>query len=500
MDRAVGWYKPEYFSDYAQLIAGWVVEFYQQYRQAPGETIHHIYTIQKENIPPAMASNVATYLANLNGYPHNFNLEYLLDNTREFFKRRSYEYLFNQGRELVKAGRLDEAIQLHEDFRAVARATSKWENPFDTEVINAHFREDNSEYQVLKFRDALGELVGPLERNWLVAFMGPMKRGKSFWCEESIFAGLAQQKRVAYINLEMPDRAIRRREYKRMTALPDLPAVYYMPKFDCILNQYGGCTMVERTGGGVLIHGNEAPNYMPGHPWKVCTFCRDNRLYIKKTYGHNKYEPAVWYSYTNKLAITADAVLKEAANAKMLLSDNLRQITYPAYSATLDDVRRDLDNLIYAQKFYPDIVVLDYADILGSEGSYTQERHRLDNIWKRLKQAAGEMSALWITATQTNRKGMERKDIKEIDTAEDIRKMAHVDAMYGLNLAEHERGKHVTRISQLANRHKEAEAKQVVVLHQLQLGLPYLDSAWRPIPKTKDEQNGQPEVPPLSPK
>lgn len=484
MDHAVGWYRPEYFSDYAQLVADWVVDYYRQYRQAPGETIQNIYTVKKDEIPPAMAVNVATYLSTLNTRD-GFNLDYMLDTARGFFKRRSYEYLFNRGRELIKAGRVDEAIALHEDFRAVAQATSGWENPFDEQVINAHFREDASEYQVLEFKGVLGQLVGPLERNWLVAFMGPMKRGKSFWCEEAIFAGLARQKKVAYINLEMPDRTVRTREYKRITAMPDRPAQYLIPQFDCMLNQNGLCGppySEMRTGLGVLTHGNETPHYHTGHPWKVCTFCRDNKLHVKKQYGENPFVPAVWYSTVNKLGLSAGAVLKEADNLKMLSGDSLRQITYPAYSATMDDVRRDLDELIYAHKFYPDIVVLDYADILGSEQSYRQERHRLDNIWKRLKQAAAEMAALWVTATQTNRKGMERKDIRETDTAEDIRKMAHVDAMYGINLAEHERGRHFTRISQLASRHKEISSKQVVVLHQLQLGMPYLDSEWRPPP------------------
>lgn len=496
MDRAINWYRPEYFTDYAQLIADWVVDYYRQYRQAPGKTIQNIYNIEKEKIPPALAANVATYLTNLStqyDQRTGFNVEYLLDTTRQYFKRRSYEHLFNQGRELIKAGQVDEAIALHEEFRGVAQATSSWENPFDPKVINDHFREDTSEYQVLKYRGALGQLVGPLERNWLVAFMGPMKRGKSFWCEESIFAGLAMRRKVAYINLEMPDRTVRSREYKRITALPDKANRYILPQFDCMKNQLGMCALQERTGVGTLVSGDIVPQYTPGHPWKVCTFCRDNRAYIKKTYGRSSWVPTIWYSYVNKLGISAEAVLKDAENTKVMLGDNLRQITYPAYSATVEDIRRDLEELMYAHGFYPDIVVLDYADILGSERSYNQERHRLDNIWKRLKQAAGEMRALWITATQTNRKGMERRRIKQIDTAEDIRKMAHIDAMLGINQTKAEQERYYTRISMLANRHREATSKQVAVLHQLQLGLPYLDSEFYP-DQSKQDAESEPKI------
>lgn len=482
MSRAAAWYKPEYFKDYAQLIAGWVMEYYRQYKEAPGQTIQHIYTIEKENIPPAMAVNVATYLSNLSTqYGNNgFNLDYLLDTARKFFRRRSYEYFYSTGRDLIRAGRVEEAITLHDDFRNVIQATSGWENPFDEKVINDHFREDLSEYQVLSFRGVLNELIGPLERSWLVAFMGPMKRGKSFWCEEAIFAGLSQQKRVAYINLEMPGRAVRTREYKRITALPERNSRYVLPQFDCLLNQTGVCVLPERTGGGILVQDDQPPQYTPGHPWRVCTYCREHRSEIRQKYNRNSYAAAIWFSHVNKLSLNPGAVHKEAQNLKMLSGDHLRQKTYPAYSATVEDVRRDLDDLMYAERFYPDIVVLDYADILGSERSFDHERHRLDNIWKRLKQAAAEMGALWITATQTNRRGMERHSVKQTDTAEDIRKMAHVDAMWGLNQTEDDRQQYFTRISQLASRHREAADREVMVLHQLQLGLPYLDSEWYP--------------------
>jgi hypothetical protein len=486
LEQTVGWYREDYFEDYAQVIAGWVVRYFDEYREAPGATIQNIYTVEKDNLPPALAVNVATYLTNLSTAHQGAqpNERYLLDTAQQYFKRKGYERMFTTGRELLKAGRVDEAIALHDDFRSVVRATSNWENPFDPKVIRDHFREPDTSYQVLEYRGALGRMIGPLERNWLVAFMGPMKRGKSFWCEESIFAGLAGRKKVAYINLEMPNRTVRSREYKRITALPDKMGRYIIPQFDCQLNQYGVCNLSTRTGAGALIAADAitAPEYVVGHPWQVCTWCRDNAGALLSAGEVNTFAAGVWYSHTNKMDLRVADALREADSLQMLCGDSLRQITYPAYSATVDDVRRDIDELIYAHKFYPDIVVLDYADILGSEQSYNQERHRLDNIWKRLKQAAGEMDALWITATQTNRKGLEKmsgsaakmKNVSQVDTAEDIRKMAHVDAMFAINRGDHEL--HYTRMSHLANRHRDVSPQQVVVLHQLELGLPYMDS------------------------
>lgn len=485
LEQVQGAYRPEYFVDYARLIADWVFAYWRDYRQAPGRTIQNIYNVEQANVPAAIAENVATYLGNLSTQYEQtatLNIPYLVNSAQEFFRRRSYEYLFNAGRELIQAGRLDDAIQLHTDFRGTMADTSRWENPLDPAVISEHFSQDPHEFQVLQFHGKLGHLVGPMERSSLVAFMGPMKRGKSFWCEESIFAGISQHRRVAYINLEMPGRSVKQREYKRITGLPDRAGYFVLPQFDCMLNQTGVCNLPCRMGTGILRVGNAPmPHYSAGHPWAACTYCRENRREILRTYGRNSYQAAVWYSRIARQAVDSVTVQARAADYMMLYGDNLRQITFPAYSATVDDVRSGLDELEYVHKFYPDIVVLDYADILASEQSYSQERNRLDNIWKRLKRAAAEMDALWITATQTNRTGLEHYKLSQTDTAEDIRKLAHVDTMLAINRTDEE--EHFTRITKMVERNLETPLYQVAVLHQLGLGLPFIDSEIFPVPR-----------------
>jgi len=477
MDKAARWYKPEYFTDYARLIATWAVDYYREYREAPGKHIQNIYAVEKENIKPALAANVATYLENLsNQYEHraDFNLPYMLDTAEQFFKRRGYEHLFSTGRELMMAGRVEDAMRLHADFRAVAKTTSRWENPFDPQTIREHFATDPDEYTVLRFRGVLGRLIGPQERGWLVAFMGPPKGLKSFWQQETVFAAVAQRRRVAYINLEMTNRGMREREYKRLTAMPAVQGRYTLPVFDCYHNQAGTCVLATRTGSGTLFDKEgEIPLYNVGHQWAPCTACRNDPA------AEGEYVSAVWYTTVTQKEISEDEVLHQARGFQLQFGDRVRQITYPAFSATIDDIRFDLDELIYTDRFFPDVVVLDYADILATTGRQ-EERHRLNEIWKNLKRAAGDMHNLWVSATQTNREGIGKTRIDEKNAAEDIRKIANVDAIYGLNQSKEERKRetHYTRVNVVANRHREVSKRDVVVLHQLALGMPYIDSEW----------------------
>jgi hypothetical protein len=481
MDKAVRWYQPEYFTDYARLIADWCVKYYQEYRQAPGKHIQNIYAVEKEDIKPALAANVATYLQNLSAQYEEraeFNLEYMADTGMDFFKRRGYEHLFTTGRELMMAGRIDDAMQLHHEFRSVAKHTTGWENPFDPGVIREHFSADEEAYVVLRFRGALGQLLGPQERGWLIAFMGPPKGGKSFWAQETMFAAAVQGKRVAYINLEMTKRGMKGREYKRLTAMPDNQGRYIMPVFDCYHNQSGECTLATRLGTGTIMNDKgDVQQYHVGNPvserWTPCTECRNDPA------AREEYSSAVWYSTMTQKGLSEEEVMHQAKGFQLQFGDRIRHISYPAFSATIDDIRFDLDELIYTERFFPDVVVLDYADILATDGRQ-EERHRLNEIWKHLKRSAGDMHNLWVTATQTNREGIGKSRIDERNAAEDIRKIANVDAIFGLNRSkkEKERETHYTRVNVVANRHREFAKRDVAVLHQLSLGMPYVDSEW----------------------
>jgi len=483
LSKIVKNYQPHYFSDYGRVIVGWVMDYWDVYHQAPGKNIQNIYNVEAEGLPHGLARNIATYLENLsNTYEDakEFNVPYLLEQTRVYFRRKSYEYLYTKGRDLILAGQVEEAAKLHESFRDTIASTSQWENPLDQRVIAEHFSNlDDDIYGVLSFRGALGELIGPLERGWLVSFLGPMKRGKSFWLMETLFRMAASRKRVAYINLEMIGKGVREREYTRLTATGKSMDKVQFPIFDCYYNQCGECPVPKLRTNDMQLRMDDAERTLPKwgsnglEDYRVCTACRDREDY------REHYLPDVWYTWhTPKQTINSGLVRKTAKGFVKMFGDNIRQITYPAYSVRISDIRRDLNELQWTEGFVPDGVLVDYADIVQPDYETGSERQNLNQVWKGMKRSAGDMGALWVTASQTTREAIDKEVVGQKDVPEDIRKLAHVDALYGINQTESEKEDLITRISTVVHRHKNWSKRTVAVLHQLALGMPYLDSEW----------------------
>jgi replicative DNA helicase len=75
---------------------------------------------------------------------------------------------------------------------------------------------------------------------------------------------------------------------------------------------------------------------------------------------------------------------------------------YPTGSATVMTVRNHIEKL-QMKGFKPDIVIIDYADIMKSSRSYDSLRHELKLIYEELRNLAMELEIPIWTASQANR-------------------------------------------------------------------------------------------------
>jgi len=220
-------------------------------------------------------------------------------------------------------------------------------------MVVSHFNDIDS-HGLFSFDGALGELVGPMKRGWLVAFLGPMKRGKSYWIQEAMFRAATAKKRVAYINLEMLGRDIRDREYARLIGCGKYtPDTVRFPVFDCKHNQYGTCPAKDKRTNDINLFTSdrEKPTFgSVGHgDYRVCTACRDVPDYS------DYYVPDVWYIWHQpKSSYTEESVKHAVRGFVRQYGDRIRQISYPAYSVTIDEIRRDINSLIWTEGFYHD--------------------------------------------------------------------------------------------------------------------------------------------------
>jgi len=241
--------------------------------------------------------------------------------------------------------------------------------------------------------------------------------------------------------------------------------------FDCERNQDGSCNRKQRENDiRLLDESGEKPKFDKTNPYEVCTWCRGN--------SKKDYRVDTWFKYISLKEIKKKGIRRSVIDFKRMYGDNLRVRCFPPYSANSDDIRAELDDLEYSEGFKPDVVIIDYIDILAPESGGLSERGNIDITWKQFKNIAASRNIIVVTADQSNKETYKR-DIQLGDTSEDKRKNAHVDLKAAMNQTPEEKLIGGMRMSVIAHRHYDFSSKrEVMILQQLTIGQPLLDSEW----------------------
>jgi intein/homing endonuclease len=207
---------------------------------------------------------------------------------------------------------------------------------------------------------------------------------------------------------------------------------------------------------------------------------KDKEVYIPKFKDIGE-ESRVVYEVAKLNRITIDDWDEAVKNFKRLnQGSKFRLLTYPQDTLSNNDLEIVLDNLEYYDDFVPDVLIVDYEDIMASEPDSPRDyRQRLDHSWKKARSIAQKRNLLYITATQTDRSTL-RRDAYADNVAEDMRKLAHVAKMIGLNQSKDEKKKSLMRLGLWLERHDGSfETDDVVVTQCLSIGKPCMDSRWK---------------------
>ena len=460
-------YNPKYFKiDYASTVVDWSLDYFKKYKTAPHKNIEAIFQTEKENLNEELAEVISYFLEHLSDdhEPEHFNVDYLVDQTRSYFDVRMHENLFEEGETFVKAGKLEKAKKLLNGFKNLASKNSSRFNPFTQDEIRK-FTFQEKVNKLFKFHGAAGDILGWFERAWLVTFRGPEKRGKSWWLEECAFQAVSSKLKVAFFSLEMSDDQLKKRIYQRLTGLSEEDDRLRIPIFDCDNNQNDVCRKATRQ------NSVELPDeYEEGDDYQVCTHCRGKKV-------KDGFEAQVWWDTWKTKKMTSKRIEKKASQFMKMYGDNMRVKTWPAFSANSNDIRQELEDLEFVEGFIPDVIVIDYIDILAPEDSNLSERGQIDNVWKQFKNIAATRHCLLITADQSNKASGDRTTIKATDVSEDKRKNAHVDMVVAINQTPNEKSQDVSRLGVILHRHSKFDVRrQVMCLQNLEIAQPLLDS------------------------
>lgn len=92
--------------------------------------------------------------------------------------------------------------------------------------------------------------------------------------------------------------------------------------------------------------------------------------------------------------------IQEKARGRLIIKE------FPTKTASVQTLRAYLQRLQALKNFTPDIVVVDYADLLRGSRNYGEKRHELEGVYEELRALAHEFNVVLVTADQTNRSGL----------------------------------------------------------------------------------------------
>lgn len=416
---------------YARTVAKWCLDYYDRYDDAPKSEIQTIFESEKRRLSDTdieYMEKMFVILNQLSGKVDVVNFKYRADNAEIYLKRRKIELFVEKLESNLEADDIASAENQVAKFVRLERPKGQGVDVLnDDDRVGRALAPEYRESMFSVFGD-LGDLLGSFNRGDLVAVAGPPKRGKSWWLLQFAQWALEDGLKVLFVSLEMLEDQCIRRVAQMFTATPISARSIKELKF----------VEVEKDQFFVVEKEEQRNDVVSRNKWELA----------KKTFR------------------------------RLCPVSQFRLLTFPQDTLNVEDLEIHLENLEYFEQFIPDVVIVDYADIMAPErnsprGDY---RNRLDQTWKSLRSLAQKRNILVMTGSQTSKVSL-KKDGGAENISEDMRKLAHVAKMIGLNQSVQEKKIGLMRLSVWMERHDRAvESDEVVVLQCLDIGKPCVDS------------------------
>ena len=125
------------------------------------------------------------------------------------------------------------------------------------------------------------------------------------------------------------------------------------------------------------------------------------------------------------LGLTKDELKTSVASTKIkqLLEKQIGQLRikrFPSSTVTAPELSACIKQLENRENFVPDMIIIDYVDIMRSTNKYTEKRYELDLMYQEVRNLAIEFNVPVVTATQMNRTALEKLESGKILTEENV--------------------------------------------------------------------------------
>jgi hypothetical protein len=479
IDSVLPFFDKKYIvSSEGKLVISWCIKHYEKTHDAPKEDIQIYFDKWAAKKEDEEYVELLDILINSILQTKINNVSYIIIETKKYFELRSFKLLAENIDFAVSTDNVDEAKEHLVKFKKKQNVSDSdiWLLEEENEIINA-FEQDVQ--PILKIGGRLGYMMNPhLIRGSFVVFMGHEKVGKTW--QLIYFAMKAYQQRLNVVYFEAGDMSksqfirrigmyITRGNYMKQYAGEQL-----VPVVDCLKNQNDSCDLQYRECKEYLLEDSgEKPSFEEAERrgYKPCTYCRNNRK-LK-----DNFVPATWFQKQEIPLIDASSVLDKAKFWLKKVSRNRRFkfVSYPTGTLSVNEISLMLEKWRDKDNFIPDVICIDYADILKRGGK--DERESIRQNWADLRALSIEQNVLLISATQADAGSYGKFLLDMKNFSEDKRKFAFVTAMFGLNQTQKDKLQKVMRYNTVVVREgSDVSSSYVTVLQSLAQGRAIIDN------------------------
>ena len=147
---------------------------------------------------------------------------------------------------------------------------------------------------------------------------------------------------------------------------------------------------------------------------------------LSETHVGNRYDSRITGVPTKELRskmVEAENTLARFMGGQLFIKE------YPPKVATINTIKFHVGRLL-SNGFSPDLIIIDYGDLMKSRRGYEQKRFELESIFEDLRALSMELKLPIWTATQSNREGF-NEDVITIDKVGEAINKAHVVDFFG---------------------------------------------------------------------
>ena len=401
------WQGRMFKSKWANLIAKWCIKYYNNYEEAPLHQIESLYeTWSEKNKDESTVKLVDKFLTSLSAeyeaLKDESNSDYIIDMAGKYFNKVQIEKLIDNVQNNIDDREVTEAHEKLINYNKIEMGIGQGIDVLhDAEAIKEAFKDKNE--PLIIYPGDLGKFFGGiLERDAFISFMGSEGKGKSFWLMDIVFRAISQRRKVAFFEVgDMSQNQIMRRLMIRTTRHPLFASAIDYPK------------AIKKDEKGIRVRS------------KTKTF--KNNLSWRKAYKACK------------------LMMKRKVKSK---SSYCKLSCHPNSSLSVKGVVGILDDWV-KDDWEPDVIVIDYADILDMSNFNLEGRDRINETWKQLRALSQKYHCLLVTATQADAASYSKETLGMSNFSEDKRKFAHVTAMIGINQTAKEKDVGVMRLNHL---------------------------------------------------